>query len=92
MSRPRVVVVGSSNTDMVIKSESLPRPGETVTGREFFMAAGGKGANQAVAAVRAGAEVTFIARIGNDMFGQKALENFKKEGQRKNTMRNFKIY
>ena len=80
MSRPRVVVVGSSNTDMVIKSESLPRPGETVTGGEFFMAPGGKGANQAVAAVRAGAEVTFIARIGNDMFGQKALENFKKEG------------
>ena len=79
MSQPRVVVVGSSNTDMVIKSETLPRPGETVTGGEFFMAAGGKGANQAVAAVRAGAQTTLIARLGDDMFGQKALENFKKE-------------
>jgi len=80
MNRPRVVVVGSSNTDMVIKSEVLPQAGETVTGGEFFMAAGGKGANQAVAAVRAGAQTTFIARLGDDMFGQKALENFKKGG------------
>jgi ribokinase len=80
MSKPRVVVVGSSNTDMVIKSKTLPRAGETVTGGEFFMAAGGKGANQAVAAARAGAETTFIARLGDDMFGQKALENFKKDG------------
>ncbi|KPJ61151.1 MAG: ribokinase [Planctomycetes bacterium DG_23] len=79
MSAPRVVVVGSSNTDMVIKSKNLPRVGETVIGGEFFMAAGGKGANQAVAASRAGAHTTFVARLGDDMFGRKALENFQKE-------------
>lgn len=75
-----VVVVGSSNTDMVIKSSKLPRPGETVLGGEFLMAAGGKGANQAVAAARAGASVTFVARVGEDLFGKQAAEGFEKEG------------
>ena len=79
---PRVVVVGSSNTDLVIKTQSIPRPGETVLGGSFLMAAGGKGANQAVAAARLGADVTFIARIGSDAFGDAALAGLAAEGIR----------
>lgn len=74
-----IVVVGSSNTDMIIKTPHIPSPGETVLGGEFTTAAGGKGANQAVAASRAGGQVTFVAKIGRDMFGDKALEGFKKD-------------
>lgn len=80
MKKPRIVVVGSSNTDMVVKSARIPAPGETVLGGEFFMAAGGKGANQAVAAARLGGEVWFVARVGDDLFGRTAIENFKQEG------------
>jgi len=80
MNRARIVVVGSSNTDMVVKAERIPVPGETVTGGQFVMAAGGKGANQAVAAARLGAEVTFVARIGRDMLGDQAVEGYEKEG------------
>lgn len=80
MKRPRIVVVGSSNTDMVIKAARIPAPGETVLGGEFFTSAGGKGANQAVAAARLGAEVTFIARVGADVLGEAALRNFEVEG------------
>ncbi len=76
----KVVVVGSSNTDMVVKSERIPGPGETVIGGQFVLAAGGKGANQAVAAARLGADVTFIAKVGQDMFGDQAVANFRKEG------------
>jgi ribokinase len=76
MTRKKIAVVGSSNTDMIIKTAKIPRPGETVIGGEFVMAAGGKGANQAVAAARAGGDVVFIARIGNDIFGRKAIEGF----------------
>ncbi len=79
MKTPRIVVVGSSNTDMVVKSDRLPGPGETVTGGQFVIAAGGKGANQAVAAARLGAEVTFVARTGQDMFGDQAIENYQRE-------------
>jgi len=80
MAGGRIVVVGSSNTDMVVKTEKIPSRGETVTGGQFVMAAGGKGANQAVAAARLGAEVTFVARTGADMFGDQAVENYRKEG------------
>ena len=80
MKTPRIVVVGSSNTDMVVKGRRLPAPGETVIGGQFVLAAGGKGANQAVAAARLGAEVTLIAKVGCDMFGDQAIENFRKEG------------
>jgi ribokinase len=80
MKTPRIVVVGSSNTDMVVKGERLPRPGETVTGGEFLIAAGGKGANQAVAAARLGAEVAFVAKVGADMFGDQAVAGYRKEG------------
>jgi len=80
MSKPHVAVVGSSNTDMVIRSPRLPRPGESVVGGDFYMAAGGKGANQAVAAARAGAKVTLIAKVGQDLFGDEAVAGFRREG------------
>lgn len=78
--KPSIVVVGSSNTDMVIKTAHLPAPGETVLGGTFFMSAGGKGANQGVAAQRLGGAVTFVAKLGTDIFGQQALEGFRQEG------------
>jgi len=76
----KIVVVGSSNTDMIVKVPRIPRPGETILGGKFSTAAGGKGANQAVAAARAGGQVTFIARVGDDMFGQQALRGFEADG------------
>ncbi len=79
-AKPDVVVVGSSNTDMVIRSPRLPRPGESVVAGQFYMAAGGKGANQAVAAARAGADVTFVAKLGTDVFGDQAIAGFRREG------------
>jgi ribokinase len=78
--KPKIVVIGSSNTDMVIKVSSLPGAGETVLGGEFHMVNGGKGANQAIAAARAGGEVVFLASIGNDSFGQRSIEVLEKEG------------
>jgi ribokinase len=78
--KPRILVVGSSNTDMIIKMARIPRPGETIIGGEFTSAAGGKGANQAVGAARAGGAVTLIARIGQDMFGDKAVAGFIADG------------
>jgi len=80
MPSPRIVVVGSSNTDMIVQAGRLPLPGETVLGGDLAIAPGGKGANQAVAAARLGAAVTFVARVGQDMFGQEALRNFQREG------------
>lgn len=80
MDKPKIVVVGSVNTDMVVKSERIPAPGETVTGGQFVMAAGGKGANQAVAAARLGAEVTLVAKVGADVFGNQAVEGYRSEG------------
>jgi ribokinase len=80
MPTPRILVVGSSNTDMIVKLDHIPRPGETVIGGEFATAAGGKGANQAVAAARAGAQVTFLACLGQDQFGEAALAGFQSEG------------
>jgi len=80
MEKPRIVVVGSSNTDMVVKLEKLPRPGETVIGGDLIIAAGGKGANQAVASARLGGQVAFIARVGADMFGKQAIQSFQEEG------------
>jgi ribokinase len=80
--KPKIVVVGSSNTDMIVRSRTIPRPGETVLGGRFFMAGGGKGANQAVAAARAGGDVTFVARVGDDLFGRRAVQGFRKEGIR----------
>ena len=76
----KIAVVGSSNTDMVIKAAHLPAPGETVLGGQFLMNPGGKGANQAVAAARLGGEVVFVAKVGDDIFGQEAVQGFKDEG------------
>jgi len=76
----KIVVVGSTNTDMVIKADHLPKPGETILGGTFFMNPGGKGANQAVAAARLGSNVTFISKIGNDIFGRQAIQLFEEEG------------
>jgi len=73
-------VVGSSNMDLVVKSPRIPAIGETILGGHFIMTPGGKGANQAVAAAKLGAEVYFIAKLGNDVFAEQSLNNFKKEG------------
>lgn len=78
--KPRVTVVGSANTDMIIKLDRIPRPGETMLGGEFATAAGGKGANQAVAAARAGGKVTFIARLGSDTLGDEAVLGYASDG------------
>lgn len=80
VTKKKIVVIGSSNTDMVIRTPRIPRPGETVLGGEFFMALGGKGANQAVAAARAGGEVHFVARVGDDVFGRQSLDGFIRDG------------
>lgn len=75
----RIAVVGSSNTDMVIKTTKLPVPGETILGGTFFMNPGGKGANQAVAAARLGGKVSFIGKTGDDVFGKQARQLFEIE-------------
>lgn len=75
-----VLVIGSSNMDLNIYSERLPKPGETVTGGIFKQFLGGKGANQAVASVRAGAKTIFIGKIGNDFFGDQMVSRLTKEG------------
>ena len=76
----RIVVVGSANTDLFVRVPTLPRPGETVTGGTFFTARGGKGANQAVAAARAGGSVALIASLGDDPFGDEMLAALTAEG------------
>jgi len=80
MKKSGIVVVGSSNTDLIVRVPRLPRPGETVLGDDFVTAGGGKGANQAVAARRLGAPVTFVARLGKDVFGEASLARFDAEG------------
>ena len=75
----KIFVVGSANTDMVVKAATLPLPGETLLGGTFFMNAGGKGANQAVAAARLGGNVTLVAKVGNDIFGKQTIEGLQKE-------------
>ena len=75
-----IIVIGSSNIDLVAKAPKIPIVGETLTGTDFFMIPGGKGANQAVAAARLGAEVIFVAKLGKDVFAAKSLENFKTVG------------
>ncbi len=77
--RNKVVVVGSYNTDLRIKTERIPLPGETIIGGVFSEGGGGKGANQAVAAARSGAEVSFIARVGNDVLGKEGIQKLLEE-------------
>jgi ribokinase len=80
MRKQSVLVIGSSNTDMIIKVDRLPEAGETVLGGQFASMAGGKGANQAVGAARAGAKVTFITRVGSDTLGENAVRGFRADG------------
>lgn len=75
----KIVVVGSTNVDLIIKSDKIPKQGETVLGGTFYKAAGGKGANQAVAASRAGGDVSFISCVG-DEYGDESIEGFRKDG------------
>lgn len=74
-----ILVVGSSNTDLIIKVPEIPRPGETLLGGQFQTFPGGKGANQAVAAARAGGEVVFIAAVGDDAYGSEAIRGYKED-------------
>jgi len=80
MKTPRIVVIGSLNTDMVIHGARIPEPGETVLGGRFLMNQGGKGANQAVAAARLGADVSFVGMVGRDVFGDEAIASLEREG------------
>src|SRR5674476_1071045 len=80
MSKNNILIIGSSNTDMVIKTKKIPAPGETIIGGTFLMNPGGKGANQAVAAARLNGKVTFIAKCGIDLFGTRAIELLMQEG------------
>ncbi|MEI7424159.1 MAG: ribokinase [Prolixibacteraceae bacterium] len=75
----KIIVVGSANTDMVVKTDRLPLPGETKLGGTFFMNAGGKGANQAVASARMGGNVTLVTKVGNDIFGKQTIVGLKNE-------------
>jgi ribokinase len=78
--QPRIAVVGSANVDLTTFSDRFPRPGETIFGRRFDLGFGGKGANQAVAARLCGAEVVMVAKLGNDLFGEATVRNFKTLG------------
>ncbi len=77
---PRITVVGSVNLDLVARVDRLPRPGETVTGASFARFPGGKGANQAVACARLGADVTLVAAVGDDPFADEALTSLREAG------------
>jgi ribokinase len=77
---PRITVVGSLNTDLVIRAPHLPAPGETVTGGEFATFSGGKGANQAVAAARLGARVAMVGCVGGDDFGRRLIDGLRADG------------
>ena len=80
MDTKKIIVVGSTNMDMVVKTSHIPTHGETVLGGAFFMNPGGKGANQAVAVARLGGNVLFVSKIGNDVFGKQAVQIFAAEG------------
>lgn len=80
MSKRRILVVGSANIDLVTRVPRIPKPGESVIGRSFATFTGGKGANQAVAAARLGADTSFAGCVGNDAFGEMQRENLKREG------------
>ncbi len=75
-----IYIIGSSNTDMVIKSNSIPKPGETIIGGDFYSFQGGKGANQAVAASKLGGKVMFICKVGDDSLGNKSIKEYESHG------------
>jgi ribokinase len=76
----KIMVIGSTNVDFLIKSDKIPLVGETVTGGVFMQNFGGKGANQAVGAARAGGDVTFVTCLGDDLYADELLGSFKKDG------------
>ena len=76
----KILVIGSSNTDMTVCAKEFPQAGETVIGGSFRMGPGGKGANQAVAAKKLGGDVSFVCKVGNDMFGKNSLEKYRESG------------
>lgn len=80
MRSKSIVVIGSSNTDLIIRVPRIPRAGETLLGGEFMSAAGGKGANQAVGAARSGGKAALIARVGTDAFGDRAIAGLRRDG------------
>jgi ribokinase len=75
-----ILVIGSTNTDLVIRAERFPLPGQTIIGENFFTLPGGKGANQAVAVARLGGKVSFLTKVGNDLYGRQARQQFQEEG------------
>jgi ribokinase len=77
---PRIVVLGGINTDYVVQTKALPAPGETVQGCDLFVGPGGKGANQAVAAARLGAQVSIIGRVGDEPRGRELIRGLREEG------------
>jgi len=87
MARNRVTIVGSYNVGLFLKGESFPGPGETLIGTEFKEGGGGKGSNQALAAAKLGADVSFIGRIGNDAFGRYALRLYEEFGVSSETIK-----
>jgi ribokinase len=78
--RPKICVVGGTNIDLIARVPRLPVLGETLVGRSFHLGYGGKGANQAVAAARLGAQVTVVTKVGGDVFGEGAVRNYQAEG------------
>ena len=80
MNSKKILILGSSNTDMTIKSAVLPVPGQTVTDGLFYMGPGGKGANQAVAAARLGGDAKLVCKVGKDIFGDNAVKHYQEEG------------
>ena len=76
----KILVIGSSNTEMIFRSSVIPAAGETVMGSSFNISAGGRGVNQALAAARAGGQVVFIGRTGNDLFGEQVIDVLKQDG------------
>ncbi|MBD5249961.1 MAG: ribokinase [Bacteroides sp.] len=76
---PKIVVVGSCNTDLIIRTDRFPAPGETILGGTSIMEPGGKGANQAITAARLGGSVTLVSKIGYDLFGLQAMELYRNE-------------
>ena len=80
MQSGKIMVIGSSNTDMTVVTQRHPEPGETVLGGNFRMGAGGKGANQAVAAKRLGGNVSFVCKVGSDLFGDNSIQHYRDEG------------
>lgn len=80
MPSKKILIIGSTNMDMVVKTKHIPAPGETVLAGSFFMNPGGKGANQAVAVARLGGNSCFISKVGNDVFGKQSSQLFDEEG------------